>query len=94
MLAAFDRYLAANASETAEEALQIIADNIDDGKPPQRAVVHARDDRVPSNKGPEGPEEVVGLQHIAETRAALRSLGQLLLEDPEHPEVDGGRTWN
>ena len=34
MLASFDRYLAANASETAEEALRIIADNIDEGTPP------------------------------------------------------------
>ena len=36
MLASFDRYLAANAAETVEESLRIIASNIDEGAPPSR----------------------------------------------------------
>ena len=89
MLAAFDRYLTANASETVAESLQAIADNVDEGPPPTRAVVHVTDDRLASVEGRVVREELVGLQHIAETREALRDLGQLLLEDSEPPGSRG-----
>ena len=90
MLAAFDRYLAANASETVEESLQIVASNIDEGEPPMRAAVHVRDDRMAAIQGREEPAEIVGLQNMVEVRTALRRLEQLLLEDFEPPGPDGG----
>ena len=89
MLAAFDRYLAANASETVEEALQVIAGNIDERLPPTQAVVHVTDDQSASVEGRVVPEELVGLQHITETREALTDLGQFLLEDSKPPESRG-----
>ena len=90
MLAAFDRYLVANASETVEESLQIIASNIDEGIPPERALVHARDDRSASITGLEDPTEVVGLRNTAAMRTELRRLERLLLNDSEPSGPHGG----
>ena len=89
MLAAFDRYLVANASETVQEALQIIARNIDEGEPPMRAAVHFEDDMMAAIQGRERPVEVVGLQNTVEVRTALRRLEQLLLEDFDTSGPDG-----
>ena len=89
MLAAFDRYLVANASETVQHALQIVARNIDEGEPPMRAAVHFGDDRMAAIQGRERPAEVVGLQNIVEVRTALRRLEQLLLEDSDPSGPDG-----
>ena len=92
MLGALDRYLAANSSETVDEALQILASNIDEGEPPTRAAVHVGDDRMAAIQGREEPVEVVGLQNMVEVRTALRRLEQLLLEDFEPSGPNGGMT--
>jgi hypothetical protein len=90
MLAAFDRYLAANASEIVEESLQTIARNIDEGEPPSTALVHATDDRSASIQGLLEPAEVIGLQDTVEMRTALKHLEQRLLEDTESTLPDRG----
>ena len=90
MLASFDRYLAANAAETVEESLRIIAGNIDEGEPPMRAFVHLSDDRLAVMEDREEPAEVVGLGNMAEMREALRRLERRLLDDPEPAGPDGG----
>ena len=90
MLAAFDRYLAANAAETVAESLQTIALNIDDGESPTRALVHPTDDRLAYIEGLDEPVEVVGLQNIVEIRTALKRLEQRLLEEAEPILPDGG----
>lgn len=90
MLAAVDRYLAANAAETVEESLRIIAENIDEGTPPTRALVYVSDEPANSYERLDEPAEVVGLQNTAEIRAKLRRLEQHLLEDSEPAGQDGG----
>ena len=90
MLAAFDRYLVANASETVQESLRILAVNIDEGTPPEGALVHARDDRSESNTGAREPTMVAGLPNTVEMREALGRLERFLLEDFEPSGRDGG----
>ena len=90
ILRSFDRYLAANATETVEESLRIITNSIDEGERPEWALVHAGDHPMHGIRDREVPAEVMGLGRLAEVREALRGLERRLLEDSDSTAPDGG----
>lgn len=90
MLEALDRYLAANASETVDEALGTIRESIDGEEAPSIALVHLEDERMAFLEGREIAEPIATLGKMSEAREALRELREVLLEDPESPEPERG----
>ena len=90
ILRSFDRYLAANSTETVEESLRIITNSIDEGERPEWALVHVGDHPMHGISDREVPAEVMGLGRLAEMREALRELERRLFEDSDPTAPDGG----
>ena len=78
MLAAFDRFLAANAAETVAASLKLIQDNIDDGRFPESALLHFDDERSAFVAGGELVQTIPTLGDLAEVRLEIRRLEESL----------------
>lgn len=85
MLAAFDRYLVLNSSETVDKSLRIIGRNIESGEPPSEVLVHPGEEGLAVMEGRERPERLPTLGYLEETRMELAGLVEMLVADPDEP---------
>ena len=90
MLAAFDRYLAVNSSETVDKSLGIIERSIESREPPREVLVYPGEEGLAVMEGREEPERLPTLGYLEETRMELAGLLEMLMADPDEPAPESG----